>query len=82
MCPEVYASDVCAVCGEDRATMVHMLWNCKVEDGVTDALPPRLASAVASVDYDAQREAIQQALEALERQQPTALSPQRLGANR
>lgn len=82
VCPEVYASDVCAVCGEDRATMVHMLWKCKVEDGVTDALPPRLASAVASVDYDAQREAVQQALEALERQRLTARSPRRLGASR
>ncbi|XP_077541092.1 endothelin-converting enzyme 1-like [Haemaphysalis longicornis] len=28
--------------------MAHMLWNCKVEDGVTDAFPPRLASAVKS----------------------------------
>ncbi|XP_077531249.1 trypsin-7-like [Haemaphysalis longicornis] len=34
--------------------MAHTLWNCKVQDGVTDVLPQRLASAVVSIDvkYD------------------------------
>lgn len=77
VCPDLYTSDVCAVCGADRATMAHMLWNCAVEDSATDMLPPRLASAVTHTDLNAQREAVQLALVALKRQQPTALPPHR-----
>lgn len=82
VCPDVYPSDVCAVCRKDRATMAHILWNCKVNDGSTETLPPHLADAVASKDYDVQYRAVQQVLEALERQRPKALSPRGLGACR
>lgn len=68
VCPEVYASDVCAVRGKGQATMAHILWNCKVSEGTTDALPPSLEKAVSKVDYDGQRQAVQQTLVALERQ--------------
>lgn len=82
VCPDVYPSDVCAVCRKDRATMAHILWNCKANDGATETLPPHLADAVASKDYDVQYRAVQQVLEALERQRPKALSPRGLGACR
>lgn len=72
VCPEVYQSDVCAVCGRDRATMVHMLWEC--QETCTHG-HSRLASAVASTDYNLQREAVQLALAALERQRPNTLPP-------
>lgn len=75
VCPEVYQSDVCAVCGRDRATMVHVLWECQETDPLMDTLPPRLASAVASTDCNLQREAVQLALAALERQRPNTLPP-------
>ncbi|XP_077553170.1 uncharacterized protein LOC144167913 [Haemaphysalis longicornis] len=45
--PDVYPSDMCAVCRKDRATMAHTLWNCKVNHGATETLLPHLSDAVA-----------------------------------
>lgn len=82
VCPELFQTDKCVVCGDGRATMQHMLWDCQQTDSTTaDPLPPRLESAVTSADYELQKMAAQLALAAIDRQRPN-LSPPPQGGRR
>lgn len=73
--PELYETDVCAVCGAARATLAHMMWNCDVNPDSSEALPPHLARAVGERDLDSQRAAAQFALRAVQRQQARVVAP-------
>lgn len=72
VCPDVYASDVCSVCGQHRATLAHILWDCAVHPveaaDLYGRLPDTITSAVYSTDLDAQTLAVQQLEAALARQ--------------
>lgn len=73
--PEQFITDQCAVCGAARATMTHMMWECKDADAETNILPPHLARAVRETDKDAQKAAAQFALAAITRQQSRPAPP-------
>lgn len=72
VCPDVYASDMCSVCGQHRATLAHILWDCAVHPveaaDLYGRLPDTITSAVYSTDLDAQTLAVQQLEAALARQ--------------
>lgn len=73
VCPQVYESDVCRLCKEERATMAHILWNCQEnprEATENTTLPPQLEAAVNTYDHGLQLQAVQQVTAALERQKP------------
>ncbi|XP_077548775.1 uncharacterized protein LOC144162169 [Haemaphysalis longicornis] len=70
--PEVYVTDVCRLCGKERATLAHILKDCISANNANnaDVLPPHIEEAKRSNDYGVQRKAVQQILAAVERQRP------------
>ncbi|KAG0443399.1 hypothetical protein HPB47_014963 [Ixodes persulcatus] len=70
MFPEIYTTDMCKVCRKEVAMLTHMLWDCTKEPHGTNSgtLPPRLSAALCSPSLDDQLWAVQQACEAVKRQ--------------
>ncbi|KAM7305525.1 hypothetical protein ISCGN_015422 [Ixodes scapularis] len=70
MFPEIYTTNTCKVCRKEVATLTHMLWDCaKDPHGANSGtLPPRLSAALCSPSLDVQLWAVQQACEAVKRQ--------------
>ncbi|KAG0428274.1 hypothetical protein HPB47_024724 [Ixodes persulcatus] len=70
MFPEIYTTNTCKVCRKEVATLTHMLWDCtKDPHGANSGtLPPRLSAALCSPSLDDQLWAVQQACEAVKRQ--------------
>ncbi|KAG0414497.1 hypothetical protein HPB47_008340 [Ixodes persulcatus] len=70
MFPEIYTTNTCKVCRKQVATLTHMLWDCtKDPHGANSGtLPPRLSTALCSPSLDDQLWAVQQACEAVKRQ--------------
>ncbi|KAG0412656.1 hypothetical protein HPB47_010199 [Ixodes persulcatus] len=70
MFPEIYTTNTCKVCRKEVATLTHMLWDCtKDPHGANSGtLQPRLSAALCSPSLDDQLWAIQQACEAVKRQ--------------
>ncbi|KAG0409932.1 hypothetical protein HPB47_012938 [Ixodes persulcatus] len=77
--PEVYVTDLCRLCGKERATLAHILEDCECAnaDNSADVLPPLMEEAKRSEDYDVQHTAIQQILAALEKQRPDGMEAER-----
>ncbi|KAH9368888.1 hypothetical protein HPB48_004387 [Haemaphysalis longicornis] len=69
MCPELFPTDTCALCGSARATMQHMLWGCHQSPlaDEDDPLPPRVKRVATSRAYEHQKMAAELALAAIER---------------
>lgn len=78
--PEVYVTDLCRLCGKERATLAHILEDCECAnaDNSADVLPPLMEEAKRSEDYDVQHTAIQQILAALEKQRPDGMEAERV----
>ncbi|KAG0414981.1 hypothetical protein HPB47_007862, partial [Ixodes persulcatus] len=78
--PEVYVTDLCRLCGKERATLAHILEDCECAnaDNSADVLPPPMEEAKRSEDYDVQHTAIQQILAALEKQRPDGMEAERV----
>ncbi|KAG0412249.1 hypothetical protein HPB47_010609 [Ixodes persulcatus] len=70
MFPEIYTTNTCKVCRKEVATLTHMLWDCtKQPHGANSGtLPPRLSASLCSPSLDDQLWAVQQACEAVKRQ--------------
>lgn len=74
ICPEQYPDDTCKVCRRARATMIHILWDCAARPAEAETetvIPPWLQDAARSYNKEDQLLAVQQILEALERQRPS-----------
>ncbi|XP_042142178.1 uncharacterized protein LOC121833141 [Ixodes scapularis] len=80
MWPEVYVTDLCRLCGKERATLAHILEDCECAnaDNSADVLPPLMEEAKRSEDYDVQHTAVQQILAALEKQRPDGMEAERV----
>ncbi|XP_040065458.2 uncharacterized protein LOC120839265 [Ixodes scapularis] len=78
--PEVYVTDLCRLCGKERATLAHILEDCECAnaDNSADVLPPLMEEAKRSEDYDVQHTAVQQILAALEKQRPDGMEAERV----
>ncbi|KAG0434903.1 hypothetical protein HPB47_018797 [Ixodes persulcatus] len=62
VCPSMYTSDVCRLCAKERATAVHILWDCSVnprEASEKTTIPPQLEAATRSYDQETQFKAVQ-----------------------
>lgn len=62
VCPVVYVSDMCVLCGDHRATAPHILWNCEENPemaATSRGLPPELEMAKQSPEEDDQLQAVQ-----------------------
>ncbi|KAM7315618.1 hypothetical protein ISCGN_005401 [Ixodes scapularis] len=70
MFPEIYTTNTCKVCRKEVATLTHMLWDCTKDPHAANSgtLPPRLSAALCSPSLDDQLWAVQQACEAVKRQ--------------
>ncbi|KAG0444316.1 hypothetical protein HPB47_013934 [Ixodes persulcatus] len=70
MFSEIYTTNTCKVFRKEVATLTHMLWDCtKDPHGANSGtLPPRLSAALCSPSLDDQLWAVQQACEAVQRQ--------------
>ncbi|KAG0418435.1 hypothetical protein HPB47_004863 [Ixodes persulcatus] len=70
MFPEIYTTNACKVCRKEVATLTHMLCDCtKDPHGANSGtLPPRLSAALCSPSLGDQLWAVQQACEAMKRQ--------------
>ncbi|KAH6945133.1 hypothetical protein HPB50_007410 [Hyalomma asiaticum] len=90
VCSSVYASDLCRVCGSERATAAHILWDCEQnprEARTVTTIQPWLAAAAGSDQLEEQTRAVQWSLAALEKQRPSEnarrpLPPQHRGRHR
>lgn len=74
MCPMVYDSDVCKLCECERATLTHIMWDCRIsatKAAEETTLPPPLEAAKWTYDYDVQLQAVQQVSAALGLQRPS-----------
>ncbi|KAH9382297.1 hypothetical protein HPB48_015749 [Haemaphysalis longicornis] len=70
VCPEVYATDICRLCQESRATLVHLLWNCQPPTSNTTTFPPQFEAAMRSEDYETQARTTRLLNNALDQQGP------------
>lgn len=70
MYPELYRTNTCKICRKEVATLAHMLWDCTKDPRGANSgtLPPRLSAALCSPSLDDQLWAVQQAREAVKRQ--------------
>ncbi|KAH9374290.1 hypothetical protein HPB48_005610 [Haemaphysalis longicornis] len=68
--PEVYATDICRLCQEARATLVQLLWNCQPPTSTTTMFPPQFEAAMRSEDYETQARATRLLNNALDQQRP------------
>ncbi|XP_077530885.1 uncharacterized protein LOC144142925 [Haemaphysalis longicornis] len=68
--PDAYPDDKCKVCRDERATMEHILWDCKKhpDEARRRIFPPSLEWATRTEDQETQLKAIQRVIEALARQ--------------
>ncbi|KAH6946450.1 hypothetical protein HPB50_013654 [Hyalomma asiaticum] len=74
VCSRVYVSDLCRVCGSERATAAHILWDCVEnprEARTLTTIPPWLAAAAGSDQLKEQTRAVQWISAALEKQRPS-----------
>lgn len=68
--PDAYPDDKCKVFRDERATMEHILWDCKKhpDEARRRIFPPSLEWATRTEDQETQLKAIQRVIEALARQ--------------
>ncbi|KAH9377858.1 hypothetical protein HPB48_014660 [Haemaphysalis longicornis] len=53
VCPEMYETDICRLCKDQRATLAHILWQCNNAATVT-TLPQEIEDAKCSANLDTQ----------------------------
>lgn len=71
VCPEVYETDICRLCKDQRATLAHILWQCNnAATGTT--LPQEIEDAKCSANLDTQLQAVNTIIAALELQRPSS----------
>lgn len=77
LCPGVYESEMCRVCDSARATLSHILWNCRTQpaEAAQGTMPSDITEAMNAKDCSAQIQAVQQAKAALARQRPENATP-------
>ncbi|KAH9373729.1 hypothetical protein HPB48_018626 [Haemaphysalis longicornis] len=71
VCPEVYETDICHLCQDQRVTLAHILWQCNnAATGTT--LPQEIEGAKCSANLDTQLQAVNTIIAALELQRPSS----------
>lgn len=72
VCPEVFDSEQCSVCGRATATLTHILWDCTTDlcppGSHPGGLPTDVVRAMQSRDYEVQLQVVQRVEAALARQ--------------
>ncbi|KAH6934639.1 hypothetical protein HPB50_026256 [Hyalomma asiaticum] len=74
VCSSVYVSELCRVCGSERATAAHILWDCVQNPRaarIVTTIPPWLATAAGNDQLEEQTRAVQWISAALEKQRPS-----------